>query len=173
VLSRHPKIPSSFLRGKLIGQEPPLPMMSSQVDGLKEPAEFWTAIGNKLRPSLTISVTIGMEVQVPVNAPMVITEEVRLGERTAPDEDEIALPTQEAFFRIGGRVTSAGGQPVPEAAVTLVGTGFATQTQADGRFILGMMPAGTYTLRVQSGVTTKDVTITIPATAGSNYNVQL
>jgi hypothetical protein len=173
VISRHPKIPASFLKGKLIGQEPPLPMMTSQTDGLKEPAEFWAAIGNKLRPSITITATIGMEVLAPVTAPMVITEAVRLGERTTPDEEEIAAATLETFFRIGGKVTSAGNQPVSDAAVTLVETGFATRTQADGRFILGMMPAGTYTLRVQAGVTTKSVSITIPASVGSNYNVQL
>jgi hypothetical protein len=173
VLSRHPKIPASFLQGKLVGQEPPLPMMTSQADGLKEPAEFWTAIGNKLRPSLTITATIGMDALAPVTAPMVITEELRLGERTAPDEEEIALPTQEIFYRIGGRVTNSAGQPVTDAAVTLVGTGFATRTGADGRFVLGMMPAGTYTLRVQAGAATRNVPITIPATAGNNYNVQL
>jgi hypothetical protein len=167
VLSRHPKIPASFLRGKLIGQEPPLPMMTSQADGLKEPAEFWTAIGNKLRPSLTTTVTIGMEVFAPVTAPTVITEEVRLGERSAPDEQE------QVFFRIGGRVTGVGNAPVAEAMVTLMGTGFATKTDADGRYVLGMMPAGTYTLRVQAGATTTDITVTIPVPAGSDYNVQL
>jgi len=173
VLSRHPKIPTSFLKGKLIGQEPPLPMMTAQTDGLKDPAEFWTAIGNKLRPSLTVTVTIGMEVFVPVTAPMVITEEVRLGERTTPDAEEIALPTRQIFFRIGGRVRGAGNAPVADAPVTLVGTGFATRTEIDGNYTLDPIPAGTYTLRVQSGITTKDVSVTIPATAGNNYNVQL
>ncbi len=83
VLSRYAKIPVAFLKGQLVGQEPPLPMMTAQTDGLKEPAEFWTAIGNKLRPSLTVTVTIGMEVFTPVTAPIVITEEVRLLSPTA------------------------------------------------------------------------------------------
>jgi hypothetical protein len=173
VLSRHPKIPASFLRGRLVGQQPPLPMMTSQADGLKQPAEFWTAIGNKLRPSLTLSVTIGMDVMAPVTAPAVITEHIRLGERTAPDEVAIKPATIETFFRIGGRVTNAANQPVANASVSLVGTGFATRTGDDGHFLLGMLPGGTYTLRVQSGPTTENVPITIPATVGSNYNVQL
>jgi hypothetical protein len=172
VLSRHAKIPAPFLRGKLIGQEPPLPIITLQADGLKEPAEFWTAIGNKLRPSITTTVTIGMEVLAPVTAPTVITEEVRLGERTAPNEQEISPATRQQFFRIGGRVTGAGNAPIAEAMVTLVGTGFATKTDADGRYVLGTMPAGTYILHVQSGATTKDITVTIPAQAGSDYKVQ-
>ena len=173
VLSRYPKIPASFLNGKLVGQEPPLPMMTAQTDGLKEPAEFWTAIGNKLRPSLIATVTIGMEVFAPVTAPIVITEEVRLGERTALGAEEISLPTRQIFFRIGGRVTGAANAPVAGALVTLVGTSFAAQTGADGRYTLSSIPAGTYTLRVQLGATTRDVTVTIPVPAGSNYNVQL
>jgi hypothetical protein len=172
VMSRHPKIPASFLKGKLVGQQPPLPMMTSQADGLKEPAEFWTAIGNKLRPSITITVTIGMDFLAPVTAPTVTTQEVLMGERTGPDQEEIEPATQQIFFRIGGRVTDAG-NPVKEAEVTLVGTGFATLTKDDGRFVLGTMPAGNYTLRVQAGAKTKSVTITIPAAAGSNYNVQM
>jgi hypothetical protein len=173
VVSRFPKIPDSFLRGRLIGQEPSLPLITTQTDGLKEPAEFWTAIGNKLRPSITIVVTIAMNVFDPVTAPIVITEETRLGERTAPDRQEISPATEQNLFRISGTVTNAANQPVAAATVTLAGTGFATRTTADGRYVLGMMPAGTYTMRIQAGEATRDVTVTIPATAGSNYNVRL
>ena len=173
VLARHPIIPAAFLKGKLIGQEPPLPMMTAQTDGLKDPAEFWTAIGNKLRPSLVVTVTIGMDLFAPVTAPIVITEEVRVGERTAPDAEVISALTRQIFFRIGGRVTDAGNAPVAGATVTLVGPGSATRTGADGDYTLGSIPAGTYTLRVQSGATTKDIAVTIPVSAGSNYNVQL
>jgi hypothetical protein len=70
-------------------------------------------------------------------------------------------------------VTNASNAPVADATVTLVGTGFAAQTIADGHYTLSAIPAGTYTLRVQSGTTTRNVTVTIPAPAGSHYNVQL
>jgi len=174
-LSRYPKIPASFLKGKLVGQEPPLPMMTAQTDGLREPAEFWTAIGNKLRPAITVTATIGMEVFPPEDPPpfTVTTAVTRLGKRAGPDEEENLLPTQLTSFWIGGRVTDVGNAPVADALVTLVGTGLAARTGADGNYTLGSILAGPYTLRVQSGVTTKDVNITIPALAGSNYNVQL
>jgi hypothetical protein len=171
VLSRYPKIPASFLKGKLIGQEPPLPMMTSQADGLKEPAEFWTAIGNKLRPSISITVTIGMEVAEPVTAPVVITETIRLGERTSKDEEKIKPATLQELFRIGGRVTDAGDKPLAQAKVTLTGTGLVALTDTDGLYVLGVVPAGSYTLRAESGGSTKDKAITIPAAAG-NYDVK-
>ncbi len=173
VLSRYPQIPAAFLRGQLVGQEPPLPMMTAQTEGLKEPPEFWTAIGNKLRASLTVTVTIGMEVFAPVTAPIVVTEEVRLGERTGPDEEAISLPTRQVLFRIGGLVTDVSHAPVAGAMVTLLGTSLATQTEADGRYVLGSISAGTYTLRAQLDATIRDVVVTIPAPAGSHYNVQL
>jgi len=173
VLSRYPKIPAPFLRGQLIGQEPPLPMMTARADGTKNPWEFWAAIGNKMRASIMVTVTIGMDIFPPVTGPIVITEEVRLGERTAADEEEIILSTRQVSFHIGGRVRGVGNAPVGGATVSLVETGFSTQTGADGSYILGSIRAGTYTLRVQSGATTKDVTVTVPVSTGNNYDVQL
>jgi hypothetical protein len=173
VLAGFPKIPAAFLRGKLIGQQPPLPMMTARADGMKNPWEFWAAIGNKLRASIMVTVTIGMEVFRPVTAPIVVTEEIRLGERAASGGEELSLPTRQVFFRIGGRVTGAGNGPVAGAAVTLVGTGYSTQTGADGGYILSSIPAGTYILRVQSGAATRELTVAIPASAGNNYDVQL
>ena len=87
VLSSYPIIPATYLKGKLAGQEPPLPMMASHPEELKNPAEFWTAIGNKMRASLTVAVTIGMDVFAPVTAPLAKTGMLRVGERTAPDQE--------------------------------------------------------------------------------------
>jgi hypothetical protein len=173
VLSRYQTIPASFLKGSLVGQQPPLPMMTAQTDGPNEPAEFWTAIGNKLRPSITVTVTIAMELFAPVTAPLVITEEIRLGERTGTEEEKIKPATQQDLFRIGGQVTDTGNAPVVGASVTLVETGLTTQTDADGYYILDRLAPGIYNLRIQAGATVKSISMTVPAPAGSNYNVQL
>lgn len=246
VLSRYPTIPTTFLKGKLVAQEPPLPMMAAKPDGLKEPSEFWTALGNKLRPSISVTATVAMDLFAPLAAPTVITGEVRLGERTAPDKQKISPATQQVFFRIGGQVPEvhsgkaqggAAGPPptitlansasttddfynemrieitggagsgqvrtiidyvgatrivtvnsnwrtVPDntstyavnasaAVVTLVELGLATTIDAHGQYSLGPIPAGTYTLRVQKGAVVKEISITVPAPKGSNYNVQL
>ncbi|HZT32860.1 MAG TPA: Pvc16 family protein [Bryobacteraceae bacterium] len=166
VLSRYPTIPASFLQDSLVGQDPPLPMLTAQTDGLKNPAEFWTALGTRLRPSFSVAATISMSVFPPETAPLVITSEVQLEQLGAP-------ATQVALFRIGGRVTDAGGSPVAGATVTLVEPGLAQVTDADGQFTIGTISAGTYTLRVAAGATVKQVSVNVPATAGSNYNVQL
>lgn len=173
VLSRYPTIPADFLQGSLKGQEPPLPMVTALVDPQKNLSEFWTALGNKLRPSLTVTVTISMDGLTPETAPMVITEKVLLGERISPEEEEIDPATQEEFFRIGGQVTDAGNMPVEAATVTLVERGLSATTNAEGRYTLSMIASGAYTLRVQKDAAVKEVSITVPAPKGRNYNVQL
>jgi hypothetical protein len=173
VFSRYPTIPPSFLQGGLAGQEPPLPMITARADGLKSPAEFWTALGNKLRPSLTVTVTIAMESFAPETAPIVVSEQVRLGERISPEEESLSAATRLESFRIGGQVTGSGNVPIGGAKVMLIEIGLTAETDADGLYSLGMIASGTYTLRVQAGAAVKNVTITVPAPAGSNYNVQL
>jgi Pvc16 N-terminal domain/Carboxypeptidase regulatory-like domain len=172
VLSSYPIIPATYLKGKLAGQEPPLPMMASHPEELKNPAEFWTAIGNKMRASLTVAVTIGMDVFAPVTAPIAKTGMLRVGERTAPDQETLIPATKMGFFRIGGKVTT-GGNAVAGATVAVAGAGLSARTDGDGQYVLGAMTAGAYTLNVQSNSTIKSVNITVPAPAGNNYDVQL
>jgi hypothetical protein len=172
VMMGFPKIPDSYLKGKLAGQSPSLPVLATHPDELKNPAEFWTAIGNKLRPSLTISVTISMDVFAPISAPTTKTMLTRLGERTSGDGESIEPGTKMEFYRIGGNVTS-GGSPAVGAMVAVVGAGLSARTDSNGAFILGSMAAGPYTLNVQSGATSKQVNIAVPAAAGGNYDVQI
>jgi hypothetical protein len=171
VLSRfptipHPRIPVALLPARIRTQDPPMPMTIAQADGLKNLSEFWSALGSKLRPSLTVTVTVGLDLFVPEGAPIVITERVRLEQR------DLAA-TREELVRIGGQVTDAGNASVPGATVTLVEPGLTAATDAAGRYRLGMVAPGAYTLRVRSGASVREVSITVPAAAGSDYNVQL
>ena len=172
VLSRYPTLPPAFLKGSLSGQEPPLPMMVARADGLKNPWEFWSAIGNKLRPSITVVVTVSLDPFAAVTAPLVKTSDIRLGERTAPGEHKLTVQTRQDLFRIGGRLTGGDGAPVAGADVSLKGTGLRTVTDAEGLYSFGPLAGGTYTLRARAGQAEKEVQVVVPATSGSNYNVQ-
>jgi hypothetical protein len=59
--AKHPTIPAEFLVGDLSQQDPPVPLMTSLLDGVKNPVEFWTVVGYKLRPALTVTATISMQ----------------------------------------------------------------------------------------------------------------
>jgi hypothetical protein len=162
VLARYPTIPAAFLQDSLKGQQPPLPLVTSQTGGLKEPAEFWSAIGGRLRPSLSVTVTIGLEVLAAETLPLVLTEEIRIDQRAGVGEERL-LPGAEGRFRIGGRVIAADGTLVAGADVSLVEAGLSTTTGADGRYVIGPVASGRYTLRAESGALVKTIIVTIPS----------
>lgn len=174
VFSMYPTIPNQFFQGSLIGQDPPLPMVALHPDSLKNLSEFWTSLGSRMRPSITVTVTIGMDVFAKEYPPLVITEEIDLGERTSEDETKIKPETLEEVFRIGGIVNDSANRLVPDAIVVLKELGLNTKTDNNGHYSLGIINRGTYTLRVQSGASPpEDFTITVPAASGNNYNVKL
>lgn len=166
VVSQNATIPQAFLRGKLVGQQPPLPLLALATEGPKNPAEFWSALGSNLRASLTATATIGMEVFAPQTAPIVTSESLRLEQLGSPG-------SREEIFRIGGQVIGAGNAPVAGAAVRLAERGLAATTDANGRYTLSPVTAGAYTLRVQFHATVREVSITVPPPSDRNYNVQL
>jgi hypothetical protein len=60
-LLRSQTIPDSFLRGALAGQIPPYPLVIASQDGIvKHHPQFWTALDQKLKPSLNYVVTLAM-----------------------------------------------------------------------------------------------------------------
>ena len=104
---------------------------------------------------------------------MVITEEVRLGERTSPEEEKIKPSTLSGWFRIGGKVTGSDQQPVPGAVALLVEINRTAVTDGEGGFRIGPIPPGTYTLKVTQEASSVTRPIAVPAPAGNDYNVQL
>ena len=162
VLSGHPTIPAKFLKGALAGQEPPLPLVTTQAEGLKNPAEFWSAVGNKLRPALTLTATVAFEPFEPESAFEVVESQLRLGLRASPGETGLATNGKQEVFRIAGRVTDAAGEPAAGASVQITSLGLSAVTDAEGRYQLGTMPAGTYKLRAESGGAMHEKSVTVP-----------
>lgn len=165
VFSRYPKIPGQFLRGSLAGQQPDLPLISAHPEGIRDPADFWAAIGNKLRPSFIVTATFAMELFPSITAPEVISSRVEWIEAGAGPE-----PVR---YRFAGRVTDGGGAPVADADVALPSEGLAVRTDGEGRYQIGAVAAGTYSLQVSKGGQSKTVSVTLPPTALAAYDVQL
>jgi hypothetical protein len=173
VLSRYPRIPTQFMKGQLAGQEPPLPMLTAQNDGLREPHDFWSAIGNRMRASIVVTATIGLEVHPAVVAPEVTVSNVHFGPRASADGPGLAPTAGPPRYRIGGRVTNAASEAVVDASVSLLEIGLAAKTDEEGRYQLGALAAGTYTVRVQMGAGVTTMSVTVPPAPGVNYDVQL
>jgi hypothetical protein len=158
VLSHFPTIPSSFLRGSLVGQDPPLPMVALHPDALKNLAEFWSSLGSKLKASLTVTATISVPILSDASDFMVTTQanEYRLGPSTSA----------ETLIQIGGRVVGPGPQVVPGALVDIVDAGLRRTTDSNGQFVFDQVPAGTHTIRaVAVGYKPLTQALTVPGTA--------
>lgn len=167
LLAGTPTIPPAFLTPNLLLQEPPLPMLIVQPDGIRNPAEFWAAIGNRIKPSLLLDVTVSLEVFATAEFPAVKTSEIRM--QSVPG----GAPLDAPFFRIGGTVVDAATNPVANAGVRVVERGRSTLTDVAGKFSISAIPSGIFTLRVTAGAVTLDRAITVPAPVLSDYNVQL
>lgn len=158
VLSAYPTIPDRFLLGtSLEGQEPPLPMVAAQPDGLKESGEFWTSLGNQLRASFTATVTVG--VPVFAEAATVPTVTTKLTEFQLAEGKETPI-------QIGGRVQTQIAQEIrgiSGAIVDILDVGLRTQTDAGGRYSFWRVPAGTHSIRATAaGFQTVEKPLDVP-----------
>lgn len=167
LIAGSPVLPHAFLTPNLQLQEPDLPMLMVQPDGVRNPAEFWAAIGNRIKASLLLSVTVSLEAFDTATYPSVISSETRWKTRTG----NVVLDAP--FFRIGGTVVDATAAPVANAGVRLVERGRSTLTDDQGKFSLSAIPAGNFTLRVTAGAVTQDRSIVVPAPALAAYDVTL
>jgi Pvc16 N-terminal domain/Carboxypeptidase regulatory-like domain len=175
-LSHFPIIPPKYLPAvwknpdELNYQPFPLPMWVGQMNGVKEPGEFWTALEQPPRPSLNLMVTIAMDLGVEVpEGPLVITKDMRLLQKNKPT-------TQERWFQIGGTIFAAISPPneVSGAQVRLVERNQTVVTDAQGRFTFTLLLAGNYTLEVSKvGFTTTTKNIVVPGASLDAYDVVL
>lgn len=62
VLLRHRRLPERYLRGELIGQQPPLPARITADSQLQGIGEFWQAMGGRPKATLHYSVTLSVDV---------------------------------------------------------------------------------------------------------------
>lgn len=152
-LMDHPVLDEPDLQGAL--KEHPWPIVTSvaQQEGvLKSPGEFWTALENQLKPSLSYTVTLGRERQArPTNAPPVLSGGLRLRlPETLPGgafrlAELFRLPAGQALAGIlvearpfDGATGRAG---APQARAT---------SDADG-FVRFELPPGRYQLEAELG----------------------
>ncbi len=173
------RIPDPYLQGALRGREMPIYARTAMPEGvLKSPGEFWTALENQIKPSISCVITLSLNRDEIAVSPPVLKSEIRPFQmhpvtadqlrpaqiyvpykdtqlRPAQDKtsDESALQGEWGWF--GGFVRSQG-QPVAGAEVWIKEHGIKTQTDAEGRYRLRVPSPGTYTLIVRQGGGIKD-----------------
>lgn len=158
---RHPVIPEDFLEGSLAGQEPPLPMVAAHPEGPKNTGEFWMAVGNKIKPSLSLVVTVGFDLAEIAAGPAVTT-------RVAVYEQKGSPGTKEEALHIGGRVVEAGDpdEGISGVKVIVKEKGLHSLTDDKGYYRFFSLPAGTWTFRAEAGARSAEGVFTVPAPDG-------
>jgi hypothetical protein len=153
-LMRFPDIPDDMRVGALQQQEHPLRTAIIQPDGvLKSPGEFWTALENHLKPSLSYVVNLAIEPDKLPAGPPVFVEGIRY---RAP------LGGLDEIIAFGGVVRDNKGKPISGAEVQVEGHRGPVYTDSKGRYRLRVPKAGGYTVRVRMNGSEKKRAIVIP-----------
>lgn len=175
-LVQHPQFPEELLSEELRQLETALATQVSQDDVGERLSSLWSGLGVSPHPALFYVVTVPLDISQAIEAPLVLTRTTRYsrlhGKGMTPD-----IRTQ-----IGGIVRGGTGEPLANVKVALEGSAaIESATNAEGRFVLRGVPAGTVKLRVtQADGTQKVVTVDVPGSqseTASNgtppYDIQL
>lgn len=175
VFSGMPTIPASLMQGELASQPYPIPLVTLQGDLTRNPAEFWSALGGKLRPSFTLTATIAlMASDTPVSAHLVSTSKLVVASKK-PDIPEKDGKLEEVVFQIGGRATESGSDKlIPGVAIALPALSRSTETDAQGQFSFSGIPAGTYELRfTKEGYEIETLSVQVPGGTPTAFDIEL
>ena len=149
-LFRFPVLPGDRLVGSL--RNPPYDIQArlANHDKLTNPAEVWSALDNEMRPSISYVITLALDPWTEVKDDSIVrTLTLRSGQSfTLPRHQRLIEETRGELSFIGGTVRDKAqdGAPITGIEVAIKGTGLFDTTDEQGRFILGSLPRGQYTL---------------------------
>jgi len=153
-LLRFERLPEQYLQGELRGSEQPIYARTAMPEGvLKSPGEFWTALENQIKPSISYVITVSLDRDRQSVGPPVRTARLRI-----PAD----LEQNGRWGWFGGVVRDAAGAPVAGATVRVEERGLETRTDNDGQFRLRIPGPGSFTLTARSGELFQRRSVTIP-----------
>jgi hypothetical protein len=159
---RCPVLPRHLLKGELAQIDWPVLTEVAQPDGLlRDPADVWSALDNRIRPSVNVVATLPLSDQITLSAPLVLTSRLRIREFGGEAEEVI---------HVGGTVRDERGEPCDNVLVRVQDHAYATISNGDGRFWFSGIPSGSYTLLAERDGRAGQRPISIP---GDNYDVVL
>ena len=165
-LFKYPTIPEEVFQGELIDKDYTLSTKVAQPDGmLKNPADFWGAFDNRIKPSIQYVVTMPLDLDFVLTAPIVSTRilVVRGEGNTEPDER----------IEIKGLIYEKGkpGQRIPGATLFIKEIARTADTDDNGCYTFHKLSRGKYTIRVQAPHRKeRELSLVIPS---KSYDIEL
>lgn len=164
-LFRYPELPDNVLSGQLIESPCPIKATTAQPDGLfNNPADFWSALDNEIKPSINYVVTLPLDTDVAFTAPMVRTKIIEV---KPPDA------SAERLVQVGGIVHETGKpkQGLPEVKVVAKEARMTAMTDAQGRYSFSKLNLGKHTFQVLvSGKKIQETAVTVPS---ASYDLEV
>jgi hypothetical protein len=162
-LFRQPNLPEELLPESLRDQPVPIPLEVAQADEFQNPADVWNVLDNEIRAAIALTVTLALNPYQPVTGPLVRSRELRFGQAGEPATERLDEGKAETYWTVGGVIRSDG-EPLGTGRLSLVEQGRDVPLQGDGRFSIGHLRAGAYTLSVaRDGGEPQLFQITVPA----------
>ena len=164
-LFRYPKLPDEVLSEQLLEQGCSIGTTAAQPDGLfNNPADFWSALDNEIKPSINYVVTVPLDPSVAFTAPMVRTKII---EFKPPDTDAERLVQVTGIVHEAGKPT----QGLPEAKVVAKEAGMTAMTDEQGHYSFSKLTLGKHTFQILvSGKKVQETSVTIPS---ANYDLEV
>ena len=172
-LIKYSNLPEHQLQGSDMGQPYSMPIKVAQPDGVfKNPSDFWSGMEVHVKPSVNFVITLPLDPDMFIEAPLVLTRRVHLG--PTPNSGSATGSAYEvATVQFGGWVLQGSGdnaETVPGAEVLIVEKGLSAQTDDAGRFKFTNVPRGTYTLKATAEGGVAERQIDVP---GEGYDLTL
>ncbi len=159
-LFRYPELPEEILPERFISQVYPIKTITAQPNGLfNNPADFWSALDNEIKPAINYVVTVPLDVDLEFTAPMVKTKVLDF---KPPDTDA------ERLVQITGVVHREGklNQGISEAKVVAKEAGMTALADEKGRYYFPKLTAGKHTFQVLiAGKKAKEISMSVPSTS--------
>ena len=143
-LFNYPELPSDVLTGQLAGQKYPVTATTAQPDGLfRNPADFWGALDNQLKPSINYVVNVPLDIEMAFTAPIVRTKVIDF----KPPETQV-----ERLVQVAGTVSEKGkpDKVITKARVVAKEVGMTAETNSLGQYVFAKLPKGKHTFQVIS-----------------------
>lgn len=156
-LMKYPTIPTELVPESARVYDLPVVTKVTKPDDSPRPLDIWSALETPPRPALLYVVTLPVDLEVALEAPLVLTRTtryLRIGDGAVAEHG----------VHIGGVVRDRKGKPLAGARVAAAGQVFEATTSSEGEFVLPDVGTGSVTLRVlRDGRPEKRVTFEIPS----------
>jgi hypothetical protein len=164
-LMRYPTVPREVLAGELKNQDYPVITYTAQPDGLfGNPADFWAALDNQIRPSFNYVVTLPLDLDIAFTSAIARTRTLSMKRPDAEAEDMIGIS---GIVYLKGKPDNI----ITEATIVAKESKLSSKTDAKGQYAFTRIPSGKQTLQVLiPGKPVRTLEIIVP---GPSYDLEI